>query len=275
MLSGIGPASHLKEKEIGVVKDLPSVGSNLQDHFAVSVACEVPMSHSLVCLQKRPWIFSLELLKYLLFGTGMLLAPVVQVAVFASSLLLDEDGKPKAAAAASTEKKTLLPDIEIMPMAYDSTDSPETSRGMFSFLNVLLRPKSKGTVRLSSADPSDPPVVDPQYLSNSDDYAPLRASLKLTLRLRDRMIEQGYPMVDFGVPADEETASLDSFIRKRNRTTYHYSSTCRMGPDNGREDGGAVNEELFVHGFDNLRVADSSVFPWILGTHLQTPKAWA
>ncbi|KIK55976.1 hypothetical protein GYMLUDRAFT_263894 [Collybiopsis luxurians FD-317 M1] len=267
MLSGIGPADHLNEKGIRIVKDLPSVGSNLQDHFGVSVAYEVPMSHSLVCLQKRPWVFFVEVFKYLFFGTGMLLAPVVQIVVFASSLLLSEEGMPKQ----TDVKKDTLPDIEIMPMAYDSTDNPEVSRGMFSFLNVLLHPQSKGTVRLSSANPSDPLIVDPQYLSNAADFAPLRASLKLTLRLHDRMVEQGYPLVDYAIPAGEDDASLDKFIRKRNRTTYHYSSTCRMGPDSGKEDGGVVNEELVVHGFDNLRVADSSVFPWVLGTHLQAP----
>ncbi|KAJ3780366.1 alcohol oxidase [Lentinula aff. detonsa] len=268
MLSGIGPALHLKEKDITLVKDLPAVGSNLQDHFGVSVAFEVPMSHSLLSLQKRPWRFFIELFKYLLFGTGMLLAPVLQMALFASSTLLDSGGLPKSPV---ENKPNVLPDIEIMPMAYDSTDNPEMNRGMFSFLNVLLHPKSKGTVRLSSRNPSDPLIIDPQYLSNPADYAPLRASLKLTLRLRDRMLKQGYPLKDFGVPDGKDDASLDKFICKRNRMTYHYSSTCRMGPDNGKEDGGVVNEELFVHGFGNLRVADSSVFPWVLGTHLQAP----
>ncbi|KAJ3799956.1 alcohol oxidase [Lentinula aff. detonsa] len=268
MLSGIGPALHLKEKDITLVKDLAAVGSNLQDHFGVSVAFEVPMSHSLLSLQKRPWRFFIELFKYLLFGTGMLLAPVLQMALFASSTLLDSGGLPKSPV---ENKPNVLPDIEIMPMAYDSTDNPEMNRGMFSFLNVLLHPKSKGTVRLSSRNPSDPLIINPQYLSNPADYAPLRASLKLTLRLRDRMLKQGYPLKDFGVPDGEDDASLDKFICKRNRTTYHYSSTCRMGPDNGKEDGGVVNEELFVHGFGNLRVADSSVFPWVLGTHLQAP----
>ncbi|KAJ3843458.1 alcohol oxidase [Lentinula raphanica] len=291
MLSGIGPALHLKEKDIAVVKDIPAVGSNLQDHFGVSVAFEVPMSHSLLSLQKRPWIFFIELFKYLVFGTGLLLAPVLQMALFASSTLLDDEGLPKhkKATVKNENESNVLPDIEIMPvsvsspkyfrttvhgyyqMAYDSTDCPETNRGVFSFLNVLLHPQSKGTVRLSSANPSDPLVIDPQYLSNPSDYAPLRASLKLTLRLRDRMLKQGYPLKDFGVPDGEDDTSLDKFICKRNRTTYHYSSTCRMGPSNGKEDGGVVDEELFVHGFGNLRIADSSVFPWVLGTHLQAP----
>ncbi|KAK7461994.1 hypothetical protein VKT23_008425 [Stygiomarasmius scandens] len=100
-------------------------------------------------------------------------------------------------------------------------------------------------------------------------YVPLRASLKLTCR--DEMIKQGYPLADFGVPEGEDDAPLDKFIRKRNRTTYHYSSTCRMGPDNGKEDGRVVNEKLLVHSFNNLRIADSSIFPWVLGGHLQAP----
>ncbi|THU91848.1 alcohol oxidase [Dendrothele bispora CBS 962.96] len=272
MLSGIGPASHLQEKGVPVIKNLPAVGSNLQDHFGVSVGFSVPMSHSLPSLEKRPWLFIIELIKYLFFGTGMLLAPVVQLVLFASSSMLDDDGRPKEIT--ETKMETRLPDIEIMPMAYDSPEHPEKSRGMFSFLNVLLHPKSRGTVRLNSSDPSDSLIIDPKYLSNPNDYAPLRSSLKLTLRIREKMVEQGYPLGDFGsgVPEGEDDASLDKFISgKRNRTTYHYSSTCRMGPDNGKEDGGVVNEELLVHGFANLRVADSSIFPWILGTHLQAP----
>ncbi|KIK55980.1 hypothetical protein GYMLUDRAFT_174953 [Collybiopsis luxurians FD-317 M1] len=271
LLSGVGPADHLKEIGIPVIKDLPAVGSNLQDHFGVSVAYEVPVSHSLVCLQKRPWIFLIELLKYLVFGTGMLLAPIVQIVVFASSLLLDDRGMPRPAE--SDIKQETMPDIEIMPIAADSAENPDASRGTFSFLNILLHPRSKGTVRLSSANPSDPPLIDPRYLSNPADFSPLRASLKLSLRLRDCMVQQGYPLVDFdsGVPTGEDDASLDHFIRQRSRTTYHYSSTCRMGPDSATEDGGVVNEELLVHGFDNLRIADSSIFPWVLGTHLQAP----
>ncbi|KAJ3992042.1 GMC oxidoreductase [Lentinula boryana] len=182
--------SSVSEKDITLVKDLPAVGSNLQDHFGVSVAFEVPMSHSLLSLRKQPWTFFIELFKYLLFGTGMLLAPVLQMALFASSTLLDRGGLPKSPV---ENKPSVLPDIEIMPVSV---------------------------------------VFYSLYLHYS---------------------RQGYSLKDFGVPDGEDDASLDKFICKRNRMTYHCSSTCRMGPDNGKEDGGVVNEELFVHGFESSR----------------------
>ncbi|KAF8552441.1 alcohol oxidase [Imleria badia] len=266
MLSGIGPASHIKEHDIPVIKDLPGVGDHLQDHFAVSVGFEVPMRHSLLCLEKRPWIFVFELIRYLFWGTGLLLALVLQTAIFAATSHLDDGGRPIKNKA--LEKDT-LPDIEIMPMAYDSTDIPEKGRGMFSMLNVLLHPKSKGTVRLSSKNPEDPLIIDPRYLTHPDDFLPLRASVRLSLRLRDQMIAQGYPLKDWdGIKGDEDDVAIDKLILRRNRTTYHYTSTCRMAPEG---EGGVVNHELLVHGFENLRVADSSIFPWVLGAHLQAP----
>ncbi|KIJ33856.1 GMC oxidoreductase [Sphaerobolus stellatus SS14] len=261
MLSGIGPAQHLKDHGIDVIKDLPAVGDNLEDHFGASIAYRVPMGESLLAIEKRPWVFIIELFRYLLFGTGLLLAPVLQLAIFASSLLLNEKGMPSKIEIAGPET---LPDVEIMPMAYFSGDGKfDKSRGIFSFLNVLLHPKSKGTVRLSSKDPKAPLLIDPRYLSSPDDFAPLRASLRLTLRVKESMIAQGFPLEDWITPSGEDDASLDKFIRKHNRTTYHYSSTCRMGD--------VVDEKLRVIGVKGLRVADSSVFPWVLGTHLQAP----
>lgn len=157
-------------------------------------------------------------------------------------------------------------------MPYDSSDQGfEKTRGVYSFLNILLSPKSKGSVRLTSRDPSSPAAIDLGYFSDIQDFAPLRASLKLTLRMRDEMRKQGYQLVDWQVPASESDEDLDAWIRKRNRTTYHYSSTCRMAPEHDPEGGGVVDDELRVYGVRNLRIADSSIFPWIPRTHIQAP----
>ncbi|KAI0349844.1 alcohol oxidase [Trametes cingulata] len=276
MLSGIGPAEHLKELGITVVKDLPAVGSNLQDHFGVSVGFNISMWDSLLSLEKRPWRFFIELIRYLVWGTGLLLVPVLQLAIFTHSKLLDDHGLPTKIEKVFDEK---LPDIEIMPMAYESSDSglgqyiPRTA-GTYSFLNVLLAPKSRGTVRLSSPDPRAPLRIDPAYLSNPEDLGPLRASLLLSLRLRDKMRERGYAMKDATVPKSEADEDLDEWIRSCNRTTYHYTSTCRMGrmEEDGEWDGGAVvDAQLRVYGVGRLRIADSSVFPWVPRTHTQAP----
>ncbi|EIW52847.1 alcohol oxidase [Trametes versicolor FP-101664 SS1] len=277
MLSGIGPAEHLKEVGITVVKDLPAVGANLQDHFAVTTGFNISMWDSLLSLEKRPWRFFIELVRYLIWGTGLLLVPVLQLAIFAHSKLLDERGLPTKTEKAFDQK---LPDIEIMPMAYDSSDSqlgqyiPRTA-GQYSFLNVLLAPASRGTVRLSSPDPRAPLLIDPAYLSNPADLLPLRAAVRLSLRLRDRMRLQGYAMKDATVPKSEADEDLDEWIRSCNRTTYHYTSTCRMGKlEDGEWEGGAVvDAKLRVYGVKGLRIADSSVFPRVPRTHTQAPSA--
>ncbi|KAI0819755.1 alcohol oxidase [Trametes gibbosa] len=274
MLSGLGPAEHLQKLGITVVKNLPAVGSNLQDHFGVSIGFNIKLWDSLRSLEVYPWVFLYELVRYLIWGTGLMLVPVLQLAIFAHSKLLDERGLPK-----KTDKEVeKLPDIEIMPSSYDSIDPMTSFRipkkgGSYSFLSVLLAPLSRGTVRLSAPDPRAPLVIDPDYLSNPADILPLRASARLTLRLRDQMRKQGYAMKDATVPKSESDQDVDEWIRSCNRTTYHYTSTCRMGKldDKDWEGGAVVDERLRVYGVGRLRVADSSVFPWVPRTHTQAP----
>lgn len=158
-------------------------------------------------------------------------------------------------------------------MAYDAWDQPfDQSEGVYSFLNILLCPKSSGTVRLSSADPQAPLHIDPRYLSDPADLIPLRASLRLTQRIVVKMRSRGYALKDWECPRGDDDITLDKFIRRRNRTAFHYSSTCRMAlKEDASDGGGVVDEELKVFGVLGLRVADSSVFPWVLRTHLQAP----
>jgi len=158
-------------------------------------------------------------------------------------------------------------------MAFDSGDQPfDKSEGVYSFLSILLSPKSSGTVRLSSSDPQAPLRIDPRYLSDPADLIPLRASLRLTQCIVAKMRSYGYALKDWEGPQGDDDMTLDKFIRKRNRTGYHYSSTCRMASkEDGVGGGGVVDEELKVFGVSGLRVADSSVFPWVLRTHLQAP----
>jgi choline dehydrogenase-like flavoprotein len=92
------------------------------------------------------------------------------------------------------------------------------------------------------------------------------------------MRKNGYPIEDWKseMPQGEDDESLDKFIRWRNRSTYHYSSTCRMGLREDAPDGGAVvDAQLRVFGVEGLRVVDASVFPWMLGTHPQAAVVMA
>ena len=84
------------------------------------------------------------------------------------------------------------------------------------------------------------------------------------------MKEDGYQISDYRVPLSESDSDLDAFITEHGATTYHYSSTCRMAPEH-EPFPGVVDDELRVHGVEGLRVADSSIFPQIVATHLQAP----
>ncbi|KAL4068905.1 GMC oxidoreductase [Scleroderma yunnanense] len=258
LLSGIGPTDHLKEVGIPVLKDLP-VGENLQDHFGVFSQYFSPLYESLLRIRHQPLYFIMQFIEYLLYGTGVLLAPVVQMGIFACTALLDVRGVP------STEKhpdKHTVPDIEIMPLAYArGLAERDKSRGGFSYLTVLLTPESRGTVRLSSADPRATPKIDLNYLSAPGDRERLRQGLRLSMRIAEKLTESGNILQPAEAPRSDDDEALDAHIKDQACTTYHYSSSCAIGK--------VVGNDLIVKGTRNVRVADTSVFPEIPATHLQ------
>jgi choline dehydrogenase-like flavoprotein len=125
-----------------------------------------------------------------------------------------------------------------------------------------------GTIRLKSRIPSIPPAINPNYLSTTHDIAVLRKGIRFALRLKDQMVEQGYPVTDYEAPDFNSDEDIDAYVRTKCQSTYHYSSTCRMGSEDGGSSGGVVDEELKVHGVEGLRISDSSIFPEILSTHV-------
>ncbi|KAJ6632114.1 GMC oxidoreductase [Mycena sp. CBHHK59/15] len=275
MLSGIGPASHLKSLGIEVVKDLPGVGSNLQDHFGVSTMFQIPLKDSFHIVRDRPLRAMQEFLKYLVKGDGLFLCPITQISIFLRSALLGDDLSLHNADSSQLDStlSTNIPDIEIMPVSYNTTDyEVEPGTGLLSFLAVLLQPNSRGTVRLVSRDPLVRPTCDLGFLSDPRDRALIKTAVKFSKRIAEKMREQGYPMADQNVPTSESGADLDAFVNKSARSTFHYSSTCRMAPENDPQPG-VVDDRLRVYGVQNLRIADCSIFPDILSNHLQAPAA--
>ncbi|KAF9237123.1 alcohol oxidase [Melanogaster broomeanus] len=261
MLSGIGPAKHLHDMGIAVLKDLP-VGENLQDHFGVFLQYFVPLHDSILRASRQPLYFIMEFLRYLLFGTGVLLCPVVQIAIFACTALLDNRGIPVNE---ENPGQDVIPDIEIMPVAYaKSVDQKEQTRGGFTLLAILLNPESKGTVRLASTDPRADPRVDLNYLAAPADRARIRHAVRLTTRISECLSSQGYELERVEAPpGDVDDATLDKHISEQGCTTYHYTSTCAMGS--------VLGHDLIVRGTRNLRVADASAFPEVPAAHLQAP----
>lgn len=247
-----------------------------KDHCGVYLTYAIPLKDSLTSyMVKNTWSLLYNLLLWFLFGTGAFCNSLSQLLAFARSDHLSDTGD-----ILKTEKgaKSGIPDIELQPMAAlcvatDDVvfDNPETE-GVYSFIVNHLQPASSGSVRLASKNPADAPAVHLGYLSEVSDYTALRKGIRLVCRIVEEMRNvRGYMITPYDAPRnpEEETdEKIDEFIHSHLRTTYHYSSTCRMGKE---EDGGVVDSELRVHGVDRLRIADCSILPDILACHLQAP----
>ena len=144
----------------------------------------------------------------------------------------------------------------------------DRSQGFVGLNAALLKSTACGCLILRSLDPTDAPQCKLNYLSTSEDKAALRAALRLTVEIAKNMRDAGYPIEETCAPASLEDACLDSFIRDKAETMFHYSSTCRMAPLDDLHPG-VVDDELIVHGIVNLRIADASIFPSVPGAHLQ------
>ncbi|KAI0091995.1 GMC oxidoreductase [Irpex rosettiformis] len=271
MLSGIGPGGYLQSLGMTVKKDLPGVGSSLQDHATVPLIYKIPRVDSLHALESSKLLATWEILKYVFFGRGLLLSPNPQVALFALSKLLDSNSSTdQSAEAANSHSPANIPDIEIVPMPFNAFDDRKLDEadGVSTVCCINLKPKSSGTVRLLSLDARDRPVCDLKYLTNAEDYVVFRKMLRLGLEIGRKCRKSGYPLRDFRVPQSESDEDLNEYIRANIRTTFHYSCTCRMAP---LKDDGVVDDELRVHGIEGLRIADASVFPVIPSAHPQAP----
>ncbi len=243
-----------------------------QDHLGVSVIYKAPKDDTLHCVE-NPLRAAREFMKYIFTGRGLFLSPNPQISLFALSRLMDDESRTNRERDDDFDchLSRNIPDIEIMPIPYNASDwkfELQKNEGCVSYLCVVLRPESSGTVRLVSSDPYERPLCDLGTLTKPTDYVTMRKAIRLALAMGRKMREMGYPLRDLHVPDSEGDADLDTFIRHGTRTTYHYSSSCRMAPE---AEMGVVDDQLRVHGIEGLRIADCSVFPTIPATHLQAP----
>lgn len=253
LLSGIGDGNALQKLGIAVQRHLPAVGANYHDHVAANVQMRTKNSQSygisLKALPRGAW----NVLQYLLARRGPFASNVFESqAVLRSTAGLDR------------------PDIQVVfqPARRNQNAFPLPLGHGFVLSVVLLHPKSRGRLTLSSADPRAPPLVDPSLLSVPEDIEPLLRGLKLARRIFAAPAFASYQATEFlpgaSVAGDDQ---LKDYVRATAATVHHPAGTCRMGID----DRAVVAPDLKVRGIDRLRVADASVFPTLMGGNTNGP----
>ncbi|KAJ6462375.1 alcohol oxidase [Mycena vitilis] len=261
--SGIGPRENVQKP---LKKELSGVGQNLQDHMAIGIMYSVPTDQSLHIVQSSRLRAMLELFRYIAFGDGLFLSPVTQLSILVDSTVIDERGHIIRQDGTKLDR---LPDLELMPIHFNYSDPPiPIEAGVFTLKVGLMRPQSRGSVTVASSGSLERPACDLAFLSNPADYIVMRKGIKLAKRIGEKMRELGAPLKDLYMPDSETDSDLDAFVQKSVRTTYHYGCTCRMAPE---QEAGVVDDELKVHGIRKLRIADCSIIPEMMSTHLQAP----
>jgi len=245
MLSGIGPADHLRELGIAVVADSPGVGANLSDHPAVTVTWLTPRVRGL-------WeqAGTRQFARWQLRHGGPLSSNVAEAGGFTR-----------------TEPGLLAPDLQwhALPVPFGDGGLADPSVRAFSLLVTLIAVGSRGTVRLSSPDPRHKPLIDPAYLSDGSDIEPLVRGIRLARELAAAGPLARACRAELS-PGDDAQGDTDlrEFIRRDLTTLYHPVGTCAMGGDSKLAASrltSVVDPELRVRGVDGLRVVDASVMP--------------
>ncbi|MVU76081.1 FAD-dependent oxidoreductase [Nocardia sp. ET3-3] len=249
MLSGIGPADHLRAFGIDVVADLP-VGDNLHDHLFVPMTFAMPTA----VRRSSPGYFARAFVRESLRNNSTWLARSVFEAV----------------AFLRTPYATGIPDLQlhVLPWGYPgpNQDAPirhvPDPRRSLTILVTMIYPQSRGTLRLASADPTAAPAIDPNYLAEQQDLNTLAYGMELTREVMSaKSISSAVDTEISPGPRYPDRAALAGEIPNRATTVYHPVGTCRMGID----DRAVVDPVLRVRGVENLRVADASIMPNIVG----------
>jgi choline dehydrogenase-like flavoprotein len=253
MLSGIGPAAHLSDLGIEVVKDAPGVGANYHDHVASPIHMETwnPTSYGLSWrVLGRDFI---HLLQYLATRTGPLAGNVFESVAFLR-----------------TDPSLEKPDVQFVfqPARRLTTKIPFPVGHGYAISPVALYPKSRGTVRLASTDPAAAPLIDPHLLEQPEDIQPLIRALKIARRAFAAHAFEEYDGIEVAPgPEVQSDAQWDAYIRETGYTVHHPVGTCRMGSDAAA----VVDPQLRLNGIEGLRIADASVMPSIIGGNTNAP----
>jgi choline dehydrogenase-like flavoprotein len=254
MLSGIGPGAELQKHGIAVVHELSGVGANLHDHVDVVQVVNTPGLTELFGLSLPGAVNALRgIFDWRSARKGILTTNFAEAGGFIKSAPAEP-----------------LPDLQlhfVIGKLIDHGRKPSFGHG-YSCHVCLLRPKSRGTLKLARADPLAAPLIDPNFLAERDDMDKLLRGFKLMRNILQQPALAGYRGQELPASAGAQTdAQIEQFIRGNADTIYHPVGTCRMGA--GAMD--VVDTQLRVHGVQGLRVIDASIMPSIIGGNTNAP----
>jgi choline dehydrogenase len=252
-LSGVGPAELLRQHGIDVVLEAPGVGNDLQDHMQVRLVMRCSQPITVNDVVNSPIRKILTGLQYAAFRTGPLTISAGTAGAFFK-----------------TSPRLATPDIQIhfIPFSTDRMGEKLHPFSGFTATVCQLRPESRGSLRIKSADPSAPPAIHINYLATETDRAAFIDGIRILRRilaapaLKPFTVEEVYPGPK--VISDEDVLS---YCRRTGATVYHPTSTCRMGNDPLA----VVDQRLRVRGLGALRVVDASVMPDLMSGNTNAP----
>ncbi len=250
--SGIGPADHLKSVGVPVHHDLPGVGGNMQDHLDLFVICECTGDHTydnVARLHRTLWAG----IQYALFRTGPVASSLFETGGF---WYADPDARS--------------PDIQFhlgLGSGIEAGVARLKNAGV-TLNSAYLHPRSRGTVRLASADPSAAPLIDPNYWEDPHDRTMSVEGLKIAREIMSQRALKPYVMAErLPGPTAVNDRDLLDYGCANAKTDHHPVGTCKMGTDADA----VVGLDLKVHGLEGLRVCDSSVMPRIPSCNTNAP----
>jgi choline dehydrogenase-like flavoprotein len=253
MLSGIGPAAHLQSMGIDVMQDKSAVGSDLQDHIDYVISYRTQSKEFLGDSMAGNWKMLKAIVEHRMKRTGILTTCIAEGGGFWAS-------SPDLPA----------PDIQyhFIPALLDDHGRTKVKGHGFSCHACVLRPESRGTVRLKSKEVADAPLIDPAFLTDDRDMATLRAGVRQMYRILTAPALAAYEGVEVNPVDINDDTALDQMIRSRADTVYHPVGTCRMGPN--ADD--VVDSRLKYRGLEGLYIADASIMPRLISGNTNAPS---
>ncbi|MDM7860307.1 choline dehydrogenase [Alteromonas sp. ASW11-36] len=255
MLSGIGPAEHLRDKGIHVQVDLPGVGQNLQDHLDAIVQHTTKVREGYAVAPTALPKYIKATFQYLFKRKGIFSSNIAEAGGFMRSSLAEKG-----------------PDIQFhfLPAILEDHGRHSVIGYGFGVHVCCLYPKSRGEIRLQSSHPADHALIEPNYLSHPDDQKVMIEGIR---KAREILASEGFEEFNSTEQSPGEDAQSDeellAFIREKSETIYHPIGTCKIG---AKDDPMAVvDEQLRVYGVQKLRVVDASVMPSLVGGNTNAP----